>query len=394
MSLLCLLLMLGGSAVLVAAPAAIDLVERAEHPSAWWALPFVLWPLPILVGVLIPAFEPAAFDRATAAAALGSVFHLAGALFFTLLALGLAASRGLRPGGRTRRRWRTSVVACLLVPAAGVLALLGFWTSWGALLPGIAWFWVLALNRRGPQRLELGKAWSASLLVAAALQAAFTVAHQVVLDDLEAGPPLFTSNLAVWGVAVVLGPLVAGLRYLAGAIPWPFPVLSLATGLSLLGPLGLWALRETVPAGVTLPAAVDLRGEPFVPTSRVLRPECFWQPGDPVEQRWPCAYNRYVLAPPDLALDQLPPEPRIVVGEGLYALRQGTRWNGSLIVVEQDGRASIEGRPGSFALDATLHAELAGAPSVLVRRTPAWTVADLVAICGSVGPDRSCGLDD
>ncbi|MCB9671851.1 MAG: hypothetical protein H6736_18590 [Alphaproteobacteria bacterium] len=387
-------MIMAGGALLLLLPAIVDLVRRDDDLPLWsWGLPFVLLlGLPVLGTMVVPVLERRPYDQAMAAA-VGWIFvHLVAAFILLVLALGLAASRGLRPEGSTRRRRRTTIAAVLalivlqLVPwLPGQLALLWLCPAgWAAVL------WVVAMNRRGPARLERGKRASAAFLVASAVQLLIGLLHIRWFGTMEEPSLAVELQGTAWLAAGALAVMVTGLRYLAGGVPPTVPLLSLATGLTLLLP-PLWFSTQAVPT-TRLPVWEDLRGHPggFLPTVRDA--DCILVPGTRFEG---CSYRRLVGLEPETPLDTkaLVEGDELLVDDGRHYLQSWGFWSEPLRVEAVVGGVKLEGDPRVYPVDAALHEVLAtrGEDRKLeVRRTPLLTVQQFVSMCASTGLQPSC----
>lgn len=392
------ILLLIAVVVLLLAPAAIDFVNRSEGLTGWWILPFLLVPLPVMLLLALPFGERDVLGQSTLASAALGVGHLAMAAFFAVLGLGMAASRGLRPDGPTQRRRRTSLAAVVLLMVPLLVPLLSLSLFWmmSAFMVGV--LWVVAMNRRGPSRMERGKALSAGMLVASGLQAGWVLAHGAWYTDLMGNGSDFLIGpleLVVGGMVLVL--LVGGLRFLADSVHPLFPILSLLSGVSLAIPMAWWSTRPPIPAHDRLPEWVDLMGDQPTQLSRVRHPECYWTTGQPVPESYPCRYYLYALLPADAPLSMAPPNALIAVEDGERAVQETySRWGPDLHVREVGGLAQVDGVEGTHAIGPALHAVLQSKAlsdrPLRVHASPNWTVQQYVSMCASTGTRPSCAV--
>ena len=382
-----------------------DLVRR-ENAVPWW------YHLPLLTTALFLAPVPLAFawritfSTVDAFGSLLMVFHLYAAGLCLWLGLALAAVRGLRPGGATQRRVRTSLVAVVVLVLLGLqpvvwslvhevyffsLAWLGLGTFGGVL-------WVLAMNRRGPYRLSEGRRWSAAYLLASFAQFGLFFAHFVWLGRAADPSDLVWMTPGFWALLLpVVLVLVGGLRVLAGPLPWPPFVAVAISALTLFVPTGLYQLWRPIPAGTPLPVQVDLVGGRGFAKGATRWMECAQIHGQPMEAGCPEWNSQYYAAPPDLPLTELPSTPvHLLVEDGRSSTEGGWGW-GTRITVRRDGEGyridkghpydSPRSEQHRFATAAELHAWLTDprqTEGVLeVGRDPAWTAQDFVSLCAS-----------
>lgn len=390
----------------MAGPALADLLRR-ENAVQWW------YPLPLIVCATILAPIPLIFlddglgwSAVEGLSMLLAFFHLALAGISLWLGISLAAVRGLRPGGPTTRKFRTSLVAVV------VLALLGVQPALLALsdedyLIGMSWlgfgcfagiFWVAAVNRRGPYRLTEGRRWSAGFLLASFFQLGLCVAHFYwMIDhgyphDAEAFTPV------IWiAVGVVSATLALGLRFLAGPLPWQPLVACAASTPTLLGPITLFSLWRPVPAGTPLPTWTDLSGQPGIDKGIERYMACVQVHGVPTSscRSWE---QRFYAAPPDLPLDQIPDDVHLLAGSGKISTDSGWGW-GAQATIRAAGNEAIAtwvappdygtqpGPPVQVPVGPELQAWLKKAQTeegvLMVERNPAWTVQDYISMCAS-----------
>lgn len=393
-------LMLGFGAVLfsVVGSFVVPLVDllRRENAVRWWVgLPLV-GPLLPLATTLFTFTEDGLNGRVFDDLGLVLVlFHLALAGLLAWSGLSLAVVRGLRPGGPTRRRFRTSVVAVVLLVLIGVQPVL--WTVYDeALFYFLGWMglgsflgvcWVVFLNREGPYRLTEGKRWSAALLLASLFQfgLATAVLFEMVgfLDPADWGDVPSALFLGVVPVAVVLS---LGLRLLAGPLPAAPFVLSLGvTPTVVLVPLSV-AAWHPVRAGHELPAWVDLLGEPGPPRPLESSIDCVQYPGEaPFDCR--VGWGQTFFAP--LRSTPLTEFTRddVLVDAGRTTLHNRWASGTPYELHEVDGLARIGTIPTLYPLGPELHVALRrlGRERVplMVERSPRWTAQDFVSICAS-----------
>ncbi|MEZ4321489.1 MAG: hypothetical protein R3F61_28715 [Myxococcota bacterium] len=411
-SLLCTLLPVVVALITVGAPAVVDLVMRPEKVPAWWGAPLAVFLPFVLMALITPALMDPGMDRVFVPMFGWGFLHLTVAGTLLGLATGLAAARGLRPGGETLRRRRTSVAAItvmlglLLLPwLPGMLPLL--WVvppAWAGL------FWVIALNRRGAPRLERGKSVSASLLYASAVSFLIAMAHfagalEGVGDPLDLGASAWAASI------LVLGGMAAGLRQLTGP-PAPGPLLAAAaSGVSLLFPIGWSVAFRPVPSDVEVPRWVDLRGDSGSPTSAYGSHRCLQIVlPDGTERRVgpQCPYySEAVLIDARTPLDRIPASlenQSFLVDDAHRRTSAWARYGDTLTVREEGGLAVMSDRlsavpdtirrPLDGALQDILLAQTDGHRPLRVERTPNWTFQDFITLCASTGERATCMLGD
>ncbi len=409
--LLCVLLPFLFGSVVFLLPAVLDLVIRDERVPLWYPAPLLLG-LPFLPLVLIaPQAQPQGLGRVMVSHIGWAMFHtgVAGALL--VLACGLAFSRGLRPGGPTLRRRRTSAFAILALLFLLIVPWLpGGWPlAWSTPACWAGLFWVLALNRRGAGRLERGKSASAAYLIASFLSFGIGAAHGLRVVNLEGT----WMSVGQW-IAIVTGAVVlaGGFRVLSGP-PDAGPVLvAAASAVTLVVPaLHLW-MFDPVPDDVTLPVWEDFGGERWSAPDTIDRAGCVdivRRDGSRVQQGDCTYWTDVVIADREVILLELPHERDVglAVGNGHYQTPRWGRWQ-SVIMVTADaqGRATLQNVDGTNSppippelvgphpLDATLSAALREAAGterqLLVVASEHWTIQDYVSMCASLTAPASC----
>jgi hypothetical protein len=417
--LICVLLPFLFGAVVFLVPAVLDLVIRDERVPLWYPAPLLL-ALPALPFVLlIPAVQPEGMGRALVAHASWATFHTAIAGALLVLAGGLAFSRGLRPGGSTLRRRRTSAVAIL-----GLLGLLvapwmpGLWPLlWVTPACWAGLFWVVALNRRGPGRLERGKSAAASYLYASALSFAIAAAHGMRIVNLDRQD----LTTAQWvGVLIGAAVLLGGFRVLSGP-PDAGPILvAAASGLSLVIPaLYAWSF-DPVPDDVEPPEWTDFGGRAHGDPELVERARCVSiHRADGTESRsGDCSYwvDTHIVDR-RVALTAIPPdlEYGLMVDDGHFQTPRWGRFEATIVVsADAEGHARLElgagygvnAHLGNVALEPSLagpHPLDAAFSDVLREATGTdrhlvvvasehWTAQDFVSMCASLTAPASCEL--
>ena len=337
-----------------------------------------------------------------------ALFHCAVAGTWLVLSCGLAFSRGLRPGGPTLRRRRTTALA--------VLALLGLLVvPWLPGLYALAWvtpacwaglFWVVALNRRGASRLEQGKRAASAYLYAAAISFAVGSAHGASIFGLEG---IFLSPAQWGGVGVGMVVLVGGLRVLSGP-PDSGPILvAAASGGSLLFPALLWWSFDPAPDDLELPVWEDFAGEASSSpdaVDRVLSVTVVRADGTLHHPESAGHWANLLLVERHTPLDTIPfdYDGGLGVNDGRFRTPRWSRWAGFVVVSADDegqavlsaGHALAPHLTGPHPLDASLPAVLREATGtdhqLIVVVSPHWTAQDYVSMCASLSPPASCEL--
>lgn len=422
-SLLCVLVPPFVAIVLVALPAVIDLVMREEQVPPWWAAPFAMFVPVVLMTLAAPVWMEPGIEQVGVTMIAWGMLHLAAAGLLLALATGLAFARGLRPGGETERRRRTSLVAIgalLFLMVLPWLPRLG--ATWWVVPP--AWaglFWVIGLNRRGPQRLERGKSIAASMLFASAISFLIAAAHLVRGVDLVDGTELVSAP--AWIVSLLaLGLLGGGLRFLAGP-PAPAPLLAAAgSGLSLVFPAVWWMAFDPVPSDIEVPAWVGFDGKPGPTASGYGTHRCLTVVGrdGAVRKegpRCPSGWNEASLVDARTPLDQVPVEEdytAYLVGSGVQKTNTWRRYATPVYAEPREGgRIALLPPPMSvYSPDGTRPpppeplAVVERGPALAeavrkhtgtdrplhVTRTSGLTMQDFVSLCASMSEPSHCQL--
>lgn len=385
-------------------PPIADLLRR-DQAVQWW------YHLPLLIPLIFLAPLPLFFLDALSWSTVEGLSTLLAALHFTLAGvclwqgIGLALVRGLRPGGDTSRRIRTSIGAVVVLALLGVqpvvvglvdedYAIALAWLGIGS-FAGIVW--VLVLNRRGPYRLAEGKRWSAAYLVASFFQLGLFLAHILWVTDLAYPRDAAFFGLTAWVVVTGLAAvLLFGLRFLAGPLPWQPLVACSATVVTLFPPPLLYLAWQPVPPGTELPAWTDLAGNPGVHKGIERYIDCIQLHGSPPSARCSKWSQRFYAAPPALSLDQVPGYVHLLADDGKISTDGGWGY-GTRVTLRSAGEQvrvhvapDATGFPGSelqLDIGPALHAWLSSPDReegvLMVERNPTWTVQDYISMCAS-----------
>ena len=371
----------------------VDLVRR-ENAVRWWLH------IPLLPTLLLPACVPMLLIDGVDGASIEDVsyllawFHFVVAGLLVFSAMALTVVRGLRPGGDTRRRLRTSVAAITVLVLIGVQPVLWafrdegmfFLLGWMSIASFAGVLWVLALNREGPYRLTEGKRWSAALLIVALHQ--FVLSASVFLQTLRSSYPddwTAVPDAPFFWLTPVLLVLPLGLRYLAGPLPSQPFLMSLSSSATLVAQPVLVASWSPVDGDHELPAWVDLSGAPGRPLRLARHIDCVQYPGRP---EVPCddGWGQVVFAPtPTTPLSSIPRQD-LLVGAGNTVVSGPWAYGTPRTIHEQNGLARIDDRPELYPLGPQLHDALRRLDDrvpLLVDPSPRWTAQDFVSICAS-----------
>lgn len=378
----------------------LDLIRRPVTVPWWWGAPLLLL-LPGVAGiVLMYSTSPSGRDRFDMVSGGLGFLHLEAAGLLLWMTLGLVLSRGLRPGGETRRKRRTTAVSLALLVGLLLSVLSVPWLPsflllmlWVHIPAWIGLFWVALLNREGPPRLMNARRASAGWLVASAVCAGFALLHPV----LHLGGRIDV-EFWIWAgmsAVAVLG-FVGGLRVLT-PIGWVAPAVATIVGAMSLAIPSLWlALYRPLPDGVVVPEFVNLLGERG-PTLPLARLSCIVVFGKESQSCGPYDADYGQLAiPPDAPLSKLriSSGQTFLVNQGLGSLTSWSRYETPLVIREVNGRAEVMDAALTFEVGPGLHAYLQQFPTrpLVVVRTPNWTMADFVAMCASTGPEPACSV--
>jgi len=400
----------------VVLPAVVDLVRQPEQVPLWWGSPLVLL-LPFVPFVLgVPFALDPGMDRVLYSAVGWGLLHWAVAGILLGLVMGLAFSRGLRPGGETLRRRRTTLGGVVVLLLSMVFPWIpGLWglmwvipAAWAGLL------FLIAFNRRGPQRFERGKAMAASFLFGSALSFLIGSAHFV--GAMSLGVDLLELSWYVWlGPVAVLGCLTGGLRWLAGS-PAPGPLLAIAaSGLSLLFPIGWRLWFNPIPVEIKAPEWVDLMGQQGPPLPAYSTHNCL-----PITRAdgsqftagggCPDSWNEASLVDARTSLDRIPLDSvALLVDGGRRRLPQRGRYGTMVYLREVDGQARLfdigaeadvwsvpisEPLPVGPELGEAIARVVGDQRPLMIERSVRWTVQDYVSMCASMPSRPSCSLSD
>lgn len=390
--LLCLLLPFGFGGLWFLVPAAVDLVRQDERVGVWWGVGLAPIVPPALLALVVPTLQEPGMERVTVTGWLWASTWLAAAGCLLAMSMGLAVARGLRPGGETERRFRTTVVAALVLVLASVgvvvaipileEALVLLWVvpaAWGGL------FWVLLLNRRGPARLEHGRRASATWLFAAGSLFLTAVVLAVRALAVQEGVDATVVGVALAAIGGTLG-LMAALRWLAGPLHRLTVGLALAANLTLLLPEVLLVTFRPLPSGAVAPAWVDVTGAAASNRRAVQRLSCVrLLPGEQTVGRCSPYGDGDLLAPPGLRMAEVTAWGDFLVDNGRYSV-----W-----IMEPDpyGPAQVVPVPGGWRVDGRVETTPEGLiralgkldpwEQVSIEVTDSITVQEFITICAS-----------
>lgn len=311
-------------------------------------------------------------------------FVLAGWLLFIVVA-------HLQPRG-TRRQRTTRAAQVLLV----AILVAGFWIGNLGLvlvLPPCAtgFLWLQNLNRRGNGTLAQQKERTAGLLVASSVQLSIAIAHRTLAGSLV-DPSFMNSFLESIGIgSLLIGALVAGLRYLAGGVQrWPIAG-SVATAITLASPLAWYSVRDRPTKGLEMAEWIDLQGHRGPPLRAATDVTCL-QTG-PTR---PSCNQPLAAPPPTTPLSEVPNTFGMLVDSTLP--KRIPRWGrfGDPLHIDSTPNGTVwklDHRGGTVKTLEELHDVLENTRRPLVMtRSPHATFQDFVSACASTGPDPQCTL--
>jgi hypothetical protein len=366
-------------------------LHRERVRSDWTALAAMCMAAAALAIVVLPPGEWRLATRVEMAADLAMISHFVAAGWALLLGVTLQVESGLLVRQRTTRFAR----GILLAVGAGVVLYGGPepWLLVPALLAALAW--IARFNRHGGGRHAHARATSAGLLVASAVQLALSVAHYGHDAWIDGRAALHTLPADLLPTAVGLVALVAGLRFLSGGVAAGPVVLSVATGVTLLGPIGHALQRPVPPEGTELARWIDLDGRRGPPIPHQLELHCV----DFASESSGCSL-------PDLALPGSTPLDQIVTGRDLIVDARGLRrvptWSARSWIFREpvhDGVVrrsangfAVEVRGATHQVATLAEAVRLVTGTLTVVATPDLTLQDFVSACASTGPLPACVL--